>query len=99
PLELANSVLQKLAIEFVPHGRDVTALLGAENVSRPANLEVPHRDFEAGPQFAELFDRLEPFGRLVSQRLALFEQEITVRPMLVPSNPTAQLMQIGEPVS
>ena len=73
----------------------MAALLGAQNVAGAANLQVTHSDLEAGPQFAELFDRLHSFSGRAGQRLAFFEQEVAVRSVLIPTDASAQLMQIS----
>ena len=45
--QLRNGLLQQLAVKIEPDRDDVTALRGAKDAARAANLQVAHRDAEA----------------------------------------------------
>ncbi|TXT21979.1 MAG: Uncharacterized protein FD138_3859 [Planctomycetota bacterium] len=76
----------------------MTALLGPQDVAGSADFQIAHRDLEAGSEFAEFFDRLQPLRRERSQRLALFQKQIAVRLVLVPADSPAKLMQVCESI-
>ena len=61
-LEPADGLVEQLAVQLVADGGDVAALLGAEDVARPADLQVAHGDAEAGPEVGVFLDGLEPLG-------------------------------------
>ena len=62
--ELADGFGDHLDVEVEADRGDVARLLGAEQAARAADLEVAHRDLEAGTEIGELADRLQPFVRL-----------------------------------
>ena len=62
--QLADGFGDHLHVEVETDRGDVARLLGAEQVARAADLEVAHRDLEAGTEVGELADRLQPFVRL-----------------------------------
>jgi hypothetical protein len=73
------------------------ALLGAEDVAGPAQLQVAHGDLEPGPEVAVLLDRLEPLGRDRRHRAVGRQQQVAVRPVLPPADPAAELVQLAQP--
>ena len=97
-MQLPDGVLQEQAIPLVAYGRDVAALLGPEDVPGPADLQVPHRDLEPGPEFGELLDRLEPPLRRRGDHLQRVDDQVRVGPVLLPPDPAAELVQVGQPV-
>ena len=75
---------------------DVTGLLGAEQVPGAADLEVAHGDLEPRPEVGELADRLESLVRLLGERAVAGVEEVRVRALAAPPDPTAQLVELGE---
>ena len=57
PLEVADRLIQQFAVEFVSDHGDVSALFGAEDIARSADLQVAHGNGEPRPHVAELLDR------------------------------------------
>src|SRR5204863_7898704 len=55
---LVHGLLEELGVELETDRRDVPVLLRAEDVPRPADLEVVHGDLEARPELARLAHRL-----------------------------------------
>ena len=49
-LERGDALLEQLAVKLEAHGRDVPALLRAEQVARAADLEVAHGNLEAAAE-------------------------------------------------
>ncbi len=96
-LQLPGRLFQKLAIHLVTNGRDMSALLGAKDVARSANFQIAHRDLEPRPQMAVFLDRLQPLGRHRRHRPVRRQQQITIRPILIPPHSSAKLMQLAEP--
>ena len=76
----------------------MAALLRAEQVACATDLEVAHRQREAGAHAGELLDRAEPLGRRAGERGGLVDEQMTVGAVVRPADAAAQLMQIGQPV-
>jgi len=54
---------EQLAVKLITDRADVAGLLGAEDISRPANFQIAHGDSEAGAEFGIFFNRPKPaFG-------------------------------------
>ena len=98
-LQLAHGLLQQRAVQLVADRRDVPALLRAQDVAGAAQLQVAHGDREAGAHLAELLDRPQPPRRLRRQVPVLIDQQVAVRPVLVPPHAAAQLVQVGQAVA
>ena len=69
-----------------------------EDVARAADLQVAQGDLEPGPQLGELLDRLEPLDGVGRDRPVRFEQQVGIGPVLVPADPAAKLVQVGQAV-
>ena len=95
---LPHGVFQQLAVQLVADGGDVAALLRAEDVAGPADFQVAQGDLEAGAQLGELLDRLEPPGGVRRDAAVAVEQQVGIGPVLVPADPAAQLVQVGQAV-
>ena len=94
--ELADRFGDHLDVEVEADRGDVTRLLGAEQVARAADLEVAHRDLEAGTEVGELADRLQALVRLLGERTIARIQEVRVRALPAPADPAAQLVELRE---
>src|SRR5262249_26472456 len=90
---------EQFAIQFVADGRDVAALLRAEDVAGAANFQIAHRDGESSPHVTELFDGSQPLGRIARKVLIRIDQQIAVRAVLIPPDPATKLVQVGQAVS
>src|SRR5439155_16108128 len=77
-LELRDGALQHLAIHIEADGLDVTVLLAAEHIARPAKLEVERGDPESGAQLAEFFHCGEALAGDVGERGVRRNEEIGV---------------------
>jgi hypothetical protein len=74
----------------------VPRLLGPEQVAGAADLQVAHRDLEPRPSIENCSIALSRFCA-TSLTVRSREQQVAVRPVLVPPDPPAQLVQVGEP--
>src|SRR2546430_10330440 len=81
---------------FKPHRRNVTALLGAEQVARAADFQVAHGDFEAAAQRGVLFDGADPFAGVGQQTRVARQQQVRVSLVLVTSHPPAELIKVAQ---
>src|SRR5258705_13772202 len=59
-----DALLEELAIKLEADGSDMTALFGAEQIARPADFQVAHRDFEAAAEGRVLLDGAEPLANV-----------------------------------
>src|SRR5438309_1244239 len=85
---LVHGLLEKLGVQLEADGGDVSVLRGAEDVPRPADLEVVHGDLEAGAELARLEHRLEAFPSLLRQVLLLCVEKVGVGLLGAASDPT-----------
>ena len=72
----------------------MAVLLSAHDVSRAAQLEVAHRDFEAAAEFSILADGCEPFLLDFGQHLAAAEGKVRVGASGASADASAQLVQL-----
>ena len=73
-----HRVREKGAVQLVADRRDVPGLLRAEQVARPADLQVPHGDAEPGAQVGVLLDGADASLGVVRQRAGR-HHEVAVR--------------------
>src|SRR5215210_1041433 len=59
-----DGLFQEVQVHLEADGRYVPRLLGAEQVSRAPDLQIPHGDGEPAPQFGEVQQGFEPLLRL-----------------------------------
>src|SRR6185436_20691375 len=85
-----------LDVEVEADRRDVTRLLRAEQAARAADLEVAHRDLEAGAEIGELADGLQPLVRLLGELVIARVQEVRVRALPAATDSTSQLVELRE---
>ena len=72
-------------------------LFRAEQVARPADLEVAERDLESRAELGVFADRGEPLDRDLRERLAGTEGEVGVGVAAAPPDASADLVQLREP--
>ena len=70
-------------------------LLVAEQVARAAQLEVAHRDAEAGAELGEVRERGESLRRLRRQRGRRVVEQVGVRALARAPDAPADLVELG----
>ena len=78
---------------------DVAALLTAEQVACPADLEILHGDLHPRTEIVVLRDGRQPLVGRLAQRLLGWVAEIGVAALTAAPDAAAQLMQLGQPES
>src|SRR4051794_6979612 len=98
PLALprAHGLVEHRHVELEAERRDMPGLLVAEQVARPADLEVAHRDLEAGAKLGVVAQRAEALRRLLGQRGRARVQEVRVRALARAAHAAADLVELGE---
>ncbi len=96
-LHLGDRLGDHLAVQVVSDRGDVTRLRLAEQVAGTADLEVAHRDPEAGTELGRLADRAQPFVRLLGQRAVARVEQVGVGALTAAPDPTAQLVHLTQP--
>src|SRR3977135_658976 len=76
---------------------DVSALLRAEQIARAANLQVPHRDFEAAAEGGVLFDGADALAGIGQQTGMARARPGGISQRLVAANPAWQLIEVAQP--
>ena len=74
----------------------MTGLLRAEQVAGAADLEVAHRDLEAGAELGVVGERGEPRARLGRELARVGIEEVRVGGHVGAADPPADLVQLGE---
>ena len=97
PESSATASCEQLDVELEADGRDVPGLLGAEQLARAADLEVAHRDREAGAELGVVGERREPGAGLGRQLLRVGIEEVRVRGDVGAADAPADLVELGEP--
>src|SRR5437899_2159646 len=87
--------LEELRVELEADRGDVAVLLGAEDVPCPADLEVLHRDLEAGAELARFEHRLEALAGLLIEVLLLCVEQVGVGLLGASSDAAAELVELG----
>src|SRR4051794_24826788 len=93
----ADRLVEHAHVQLEPERRDVAGLLVAEEVAGAADLEVAHRDLEAGAELGVVAERAEALRRLLRQRGRARVQEVRVRALATPAHAPADLVELGEP--
>src|SRR3954470_7636026 len=93
----ADRLVEHAHVQLEPERRDVAGLLVAEEVAGAADLEVAHRDLEAGTELGVVAERAEALRRLLRQRGRARVQEVRVRALATPAHAPADLVELGEP--
>ena len=71
-------------------------LLGAQQIARPADFEVPERQTEARAELRELLDHAEPLLSRVVDPAVGGDQQVGVRLLALPAHAPPQLVELGE---
>ena len=95
-LDVADRVLQHPTVHVVSDRRDVSALLGPEQIAGAADLQIAHRDPEAGPQHRVVLDRLQPTERVLGHPTFFGQQQVAVGTVPASTDPAAELVKLGE---
>src|SRR5579875_1405804 len=66
-LELGYRLAHHLDVQVIADRRDVTGLVGAQEVAGTPDLQVPHGDLETGPQLGVLTDGAQPLVGLLGE--------------------------------
>ena len=88
---------RSLQVRLEPDRGDEARLVGAQQVPRPAHLEVVERDPVARAQVGVLLEHAQPLLRLGRHRVARRRQQVAVRAVVRASDAAAELVQVGEP--
>ena len=96
-LHLGDRLGDHLAVQVVADRRDVARLGLAEQVAGAADLEVAHRDPEAGTELGGLTDRAQPLVRLLGQGAVARVEQVGVGALSAAPDPPAQLVHLPEP--
>lgn len=91
--QLSNGIFEQLAVQLVSDRGDVSALLGAEQVSCSADFEISHRDAEPGSELREFLDGMESSRGIRVEVFVSVDQQIAMGLMSISSDPSSQLMQ------
>ena len=67
-VELAECLIDHLAVHVIPDRRHVARLTGSQQVARPADFEIPHGDSEPRSQLGCLADGPQPLVGILGQR-------------------------------
>ena len=95
--ELGDRLAEQLDVELEPERRDMARLLGAQEVARAADLEVAHRDREAGAELGVVGKGREAGARFRRQLGRVRIEEVGVRQLVGAAHPPADLVELSEP--
>ena len=71
-------------------------LFGAEDIARPANLQIPQGNAKTGAELRILLDGLESSARQRRDAARSRQQHIGIGTVLVTTDPAAKLVQLGQ---
>ena len=94
--ELGHGLVEHLDVELEAERRDVAGLLGAEQVAGAADLEVAHRDLEAGAELRVVGERRQPRARLRRQLARIGVEEVGVRRDVRAADAPADLVELAQ---
>src|SRR5205814_3436324 len=97
-LQLLDRLLEELHIHVESDRLDVSALLAAEQIACPADLEVERRDTEAAAEVAELPDRGQPLLRNRRERLLRRDQKVGIGAAVRATDPSAELIELRQSI-
>src|SRR5699024_12873216 len=98
PLEHVYCFTDHAYVHIEAHTRDGAGLFGTEDVSCTADLQVLHRHVHPGTGLGVLGDRGQPFMGGFGEWLLRWVQEVGVGAFASPTDPAAQLVQLGQAV-
>src|SRR6476661_685306 len=94
--EVGHRLAHEAHIEVEADPCDVAGLLTAEQVAGAADLEVLHRDLDAGPEVGVAGNRLQAVVRRLGHRLLGRVEEVAVGPLPPTADPPAELVQLAQ---
>ena len=94
--ELGDSFTEELDIELEAERGQVPVLLGAEQLARPADLEVAHRDRESGAELGVVGERRQAGARLRRQLRGVRIEQVRVGEQIGAADPPSDLVQLRE---
>ena len=97
PAELGDGLVQEVDVELETDRGHVPGLLGAEQLAGASDLEVAHRDREAGAELGVVGERREPCPGLLGQLRSLGEEQVRVRRDVRPADAATDLVELREP--
>ena len=95
-LHAVDALLEHLAIHVESDSGDVTALLGAEEIARAADLQIAQGDFESAAETGVLLDRIHPFARIARCHGIPGKQQIGVGLRAAAADATPELIEVRE---
>ena len=84
-----HALLEQLTVKLEAHGGDVAALLCAEDVAGPANLEVAHGDLESAAELRVLLECADSLAGIGEQRGVAWQNQVGVCLVLVTADAAA----------
>ena len=95
-LERAHGLGQHLVVELEADLHHVAALVLAQHLAGAADLQVVHREVEAGAQFFHLLDGVEPLRGLLGQALDVRHHQVGIGLVVAAADAAAQLVQLRQ---
>ena len=95
---MPHRLLQQPRVEVKADGGDVAALLRAEQVARPTDLQVTHGDAESRAKLGGLLDSLQALLGLLGHGAVALVEEVGVGPVGRAPDPPTQLVELGQAV-
>src|SRR5581483_12510504 len=95
-LERGDGLVEHLQVELEAERRDVAGLLVAEQVAGAADLEVAHRDLEAGAELRVVGQRAEALRGLLGQRGVARVEQVRVGALAASADAPADLVELAE---
>ncbi len=89
--------LEHLEVEGESDLLDLARLFLAEQLARAADFEVLGREGEAGTEFLDRGDRLEPLAGILADGLKLGDEEVGISAMVAAPDAAAELVQLSQP--
>src|SRR3954451_7002490 len=91
-----DRLVEHAHVQLEAERRDVARLLVAEQGAGAADLEVPHRDLEAGAELGVVAERAQALRRLLGERGRARVQEVRVSALARAADTPADLVELGE---
>ena len=95
-LQFVDRLLQDFLVHLETNVRDESALLPAEEVACPPDVEVAHGDVHATAEFAELLHGLQALPRLGRQGVERRRQEIAEGPLVGAAHAATELVEVAQ---
>ena len=77
----------------------MSALLGAEDISGAANLQVAHGNRKTGAHLTVFFNCPQAFGRSGGEVFFLVDEQIAICPVFVTTHASTKLVKVGQSVA